>query len=99
MPRRLRQHVILTLQIPDRPGALGAVASRIGSLSADITNVAIHRRGEGLAEDVLHLDLPHHDDLDLVELLLAEIGHVDGVKAPKVTFPADDGCCATDPRS
>jgi hypothetical protein len=87
--------VILTLRLPDRPGALGAVASRIGSLGADITDVTIHRGGNGLAEDVLHLDLPTHDDLDLVGLLLAEIGHVDGVESPSLTLPGDSGCCTT----
>jgi prephenate dehydratase len=89
-----REHVILTLRLPDRPGALGAVASRIGSLGADITDVTIRRRGHGLAEDVLHIDLPTHHDLDVVGLLLAEIGHVDGVEAPSLTLP-DGSCCCT----
>ena len=88
-----REHVVLTLRIPDRPGALGAVASRIGSLGADITDVFIRRRGHGLAEDILHLDLPTHDDLDLVGLLLSEIGHVDGVESPSLTLPGDSACC------
>ncbi len=89
-----REHVILTLRLPDRPGALGAVASRIGSLGADITDVTIRRRGHGLAEDVLHVDLPTHHDLDVVGLLLSEIGHVDGVDSPSLTIPADADCCA-----
>ena len=97
MPCPPRDHVILTLRLPDRPGALGAVASRIGALGADITDVTIRRRGHGLAEDVLHVDLPTHHDLDVVGLLLAEIGHVDGVVAPSLTLPDDAGCCAPAP--
>ncbi len=90
-----REHVVLTLRLPDRPGALGAVASRIGALGADITEVTIRRRGHGLAEDVLHLDLPTHHDLDVVGLLLTEIAHVDGVEAPCLTLPGDSSCCTT----
>lgn len=90
-----RQHFILTLRLPDRPGALGAVACRIGSVGADITDVIVHRRGDGSAEDVLHLDLPTHDDLDVAGLLLTEIGQVDGVEAPSLTHSDGDTCCTT----
>ena len=47
-----RTHVVLTLHLPDRPGALGAVASRIGAVGADITDVRVASRREGIAEDV-----------------------------------------------
>lgn len=92
MPTLTRRHVVVTLLLPDRPGALGAVASRIGAVGADITDVHVSSRGEGVAEDVFHLDLPHSDDFDVIGLLLAEIAQVDGVTTPSIGHPADD-CC------
>lgn len=88
-----RRHLVVTLQLPDRPGALGAVASRIGALGADITDVRVSARGAGLAEDIFHIDLPAVEGIDTVGLLLAEIAHVDGVVAPSVGYPPP-GCCA-----
>lgn len=87
-----RRHLIVTLQLPDRPGALGSVASRIGAVGADITDVRVSSRRAGVAEDVFHLDLPAGEGVDTVGLLLAEIGQVDGVIAPSVGYPAA-GCC------
>jgi prephenate dehydratase len=87
-----RRHLVVTLQLPDRPGALGSVASRIGALGADITDVRVSSRRAGVAEDVFHLDLPAVEGVDTVGLLLAEIGHVDGVVAPSVSYPSP-GCC------
>ncbi len=87
-----RRHVVVTLQLPDRPGALGAVASRIGAVGADITDVSVSSRRAGVAEDVFHLDLPDVEGIDTVGLLLGEIAQVDGVVAPSVTHPAP-GCC------
>ena len=88
-----RPHLIVTLQLPDRPGALGSVASRIGALGADITDVRVASRRAGIAEDIFHIDLPAAEGVDTVGLLLAEIGHVDGVVAPSVSHPPP-GCCA-----
>lgn len=85
--------MVLTLRIPDRPGALGAVASRIGAVGADITDVTVASRHAGTVEDVFHLDLPESDDLDVVGLLLAEIHQVDGVADTSVSHPSPD-CCA-----
>lgn len=87
-----KRHLVVTLQLPDRPGALGSVASRIGALGADITDVRVSSRRAGVAEDVFHLDLPPVEGVDTVGLLLAEIGHVDGVVAPSVSYPPP-GCC------
>lgn len=87
-----RRHLIVTLHLPDRPGALGSVASRIGALGADITDVRVSSRRAGVAEDIFHLDLPAAEGVDTVGLLLAEIGHVDGVVAPAVSYPPP-GCC------
>jgi len=67
---------VVRVWIPDRPGALGAVASRIGSVRGDLVGIDILERGAGLAIDELVVVLP---DDDLVPLLLKEINEVDGV--------------------
>lgn len=93
-----RQHVVLWVRLPDRPGALGAVAQRIGAVGGDITDLTVAARTGGIAEDIFHVDLPHvRSDVDVVGLLLAEIAEVDGVDAPSVSWPSDDqaACCPT----
>ena len=87
------RHVVVTLRVPDRPGALGAVASRIGSVGADITDVRVASRRDGVAEDVFHIDLPVREGVDIVGLLLAEIHQVDGVVTPTVSERPPD-CCS-----
>jgi hypothetical protein len=62
--------------VPDRPGALGAVASRIGAVRGDLIGIDILERGGGRAIDELIVDLP---DDSLVDLLVSEIAQVDGV--------------------
>ncbi len=87
-----RVHVAVAVRLPDRPGALGAVASRIGAVGADITDVVVSGRSDGFAEDVFHVDLPAVEGVDVVGLLLSEIAQVDGVFAPSIGQPSDD-CC------
>ena len=67
---------ILRVWLPDRPGALGAVASRIGAVGADVAGIEILEQGGGRAVDELVLRLP---DAELTGLLLAEVSQVDGV--------------------
>ena len=62
--------------LPDRPGALGQVASRIGAVHGDVIGIDILERGGGSAIDELTVVLP---EADLLALLVAEIGQVDGV--------------------
>lgn len=92
-PTTTTVHVLVTLRLPDRPGALGAVASRMGAVGADITDIHVSSRRGGMAEDVFHLDLPAREDVDVIGLLLAEIAQVDGVRAPSVGYPAGPRCC------
>lgn len=93
-PAPSRVHVAVAVRLPDRPGALGAVASRIGAVGADITDVVVSGRAGGFAEDVFHVDLPAVEEgIDVVGLLLNEIAQVDGVFAPSVGQPVA-GCCA-----
>lgn len=67
--------------LPDRPGALGAVASRIGAVRGDVVGIDILERGAGRAIDELVVELP---DPGLVALLVSEIDQVDGVDVEDV---------------
>lgn len=72
---------VLRIWVPDRPGALGAVASRIGAVRGDLIGIDILERGAGRAIDELVVELP---DPDLVPLLIREVGQVDGVDVEDV---------------
>jgi hypothetical protein len=72
---------VIRVWLPDRPGALGAVATRVGAVRADVIGIDIIERGAGRAVDELVIDLP---DGDLVDLLLAEIGEVEGVDVENI---------------
>ena len=84
---------VVRVWIPDRPGALGAVASRIGSVRGDLVGIDILERGAGMAIDELVVTLPSED---LVALLVKEIGEVDGVAVEDVHHIAADS--PPDPR-
>jgi hypothetical protein len=72
------RHVPLVVRVwlPDRPGALGQVASRIGAVRGDVTAIDILERGGGRVIDELVVSLP---EAASEELLVKEIGAVDGV--------------------
>jgi hypothetical protein len=78
--------------LPDRPGALGAVASRIGAVRGDLVGIDILETGGGRAIDELAVELPSEA---LVPLLVDEVGQVDGVDVEEVR--AVDGALP-DPR-
>ena len=67
--------------LPDRPGALGQVASRIGAVRGDVVGIEILERGGGSAIDELVVNLPDEVGRDL---LLAEIAQVDGAAVEDV---------------
>jgi hypothetical protein len=73
--------VVVRVWLPDRPGALGAVASRIGAVRGDVVAIDVLERGGGRAVDELTVSLP---DGSLVDLLVGEIGQVDGVDVEHV---------------
>jgi hypothetical protein len=75
------QTFVVRVWVPDRPGALGQVASRIGAVRGDVVGIDILERGAGRAIDELVVELP---DPGLVSLLLAEIDQVDGVDVEDV---------------
>ncbi len=66
---------LVRVQLPDRPGALGAVASRIGSVGGDVTSIEILQRDNGVVVDELGVVLA---DQALLPLLEEEIREVDG---------------------
>ncbi len=72
---------VVRVWLPDRPGALGQVASRIGAVRGDVVGIEILERGAGRAVDELIVALP---ESDLVDLLVDEIGQVDGVDVEDV---------------
>ena len=67
---------LVRVWLPDRPGALGQVASRIGSVRGDVVGIEILERGGGRAVDELVVELP---EATLLDLLVSEISQVDGV--------------------
>lgn len=68
--------LVVRVWMPDRPGALGQVASRIGALHGDVTAIDILEHGGGKVIDELVVTLPSSASIDL---LAKEIGAVDGV--------------------
>jgi hypothetical protein len=67
--------------LPDRPGALGQVASRVGSVHGDVLGIEILEAGGGRVVDELVVRLP---DAALVDLLITEVSAVDGVSVEHV---------------
>ena len=67
---------VVRIALPDRPGALGLVASRIGAVGGDIVAINILERDEGRAVDEFVIEIDGHH---LVDLLQSEIHEVDGV--------------------
>ena len=67
---------VLRVWLPDRPGALGQVASRIGAVHGDVIGIEILEQGGGRAIDELVVALP---DAGLIDLLVARSAQVDGV--------------------
>jgi hypothetical protein len=80
--------LLVRVWLPDRPGALGLVASRIGAVGGDIVGIDVLERGNDIAVDEFAVIL---EDRDLVELLVREVEQVDGASVEEVrtvdTFP------------
>lgn len=80
-------HVLVRVWLPDRPGALGLVASRIGSVGGDIVGIDVLERGDGVAIDEFAVALRD----DLLPLMAREIEQVDGTSVEELrvvtTFP------------
>jgi hypothetical protein len=51
---------LLRVVIPDRPGSLGALATALGAVQADIVGLdVVEQRGDGTVVDDILVDLPH----------------------------------------
>lgn len=72
---------VVRVWLPDRPGALGAVASRIGAVRGDVVGIDILETGGGEAIDELVVHLPQ---VTPVALLVSEIEEVDGARVEEV---------------
>ena len=77
--------MLLRVWLPDRPGALGAVASRIGAVRGDIVGIDVLERDEGVAIDEFGVVL---SDPELLPLLVREVEEVDGCRVEHVTVVA-----------
>jgi UTP:GlnB (protein PII) uridylyltransferase len=80
---------VVRIALPDRPGALGLVASRIGAVGGDIVAINILEREDGRAVDEFVVEIGQ----DLIDLLQSEIHEVDGasvleIRAADTTTPA-----------
>jgi hypothetical protein len=73
--------IVVRVWMPDRPGALGQVASRIGAVRGDVLAIEVLEQGGGRAIDELTVSLPSDD---LLALLSAEIDAVDGVSVESI---------------
>src|SRR6202040_3527147 len=67
--------------VPDRPGALGAIASRIGAVGGDLIGIDILERGDGRVIDELTIDLPSEE---LIPLMLTKVNELDAVDVEDV---------------
>ncbi|MGO8827435.1 MAG: ACT domain-containing protein [Acidimicrobiales bacterium] len=76
---------VVRIALPDRPGALGLVASRIGAVGGDIVAINILERDGGQAVDEFVVEIGGHH---LIELLQSEIHEVDGALVLEIR-PAD----------
>lgn len=78
--------VVVRVWMPDRPGALGQVASRIGAVHGDVLAIEILEQGAGRVIDELTVALP---STNVISLLTREIDSVDGVSVEDIR-PVDD---------
>jgi hypothetical protein len=74
-------NVLVRVWLPDRPGALGQVASRIGSVRGDIIGVDVLERSGGVAIDEFAVNLASEE---LIPMLVREIEEVDGASIEEV---------------
>ena len=79
--------VVMRVWLPDRPGALGQVASRIGAVKGDVLDIEILETGRGRAVDELVVALP---DAGLVDLMVSEVHAIDGVSVEHVRVTDGD---------
>lgn len=72
---------LLRLVLPDRPGALGAVATALGGVGADILSLDVIERSPGSATDDLVIELPPGK---LADTLVTAASAVEGVRVESI---------------
>lgn len=72
---------LLRVRVPDRPGSLGALASALGEIGADILSVDVVEREHDVAVDDLVVDLPRGS---LPDALITAAERLDGVRVDSV---------------
>jgi hypothetical protein len=72
---------LLRIVLPDRPGALGAVATALGHVGADILSVDVIERGPAHAIDDLVIELPSDK---LADSLVTAAATVEGVHVESI---------------
>jgi hypothetical protein len=76
---------VLRIWMADRPGALGAVAGRIGAVGGDVVGIDILERDQGRVIDELTIELP---DDELVPLMVSKLAELDAVDVEDVRHVA-----------
>jgi hypothetical protein len=71
----------LQLSLPDRPGALGLLASAIGAAGGDIRALVVVKSEGGRGFDDVTVAVPGSDPTDLLDVL----GSIGGVEVISVT--------------
>ncbi len=77
---------IVRVWLPDIPGTLGRLATRIGEVGGDVVGIDILERGGGRAVDELTVALPAER---LVDTLVLELGQMHGVAVEDVRVVAN----------
>jgi hypothetical protein len=72
---------LLRLVLPDRPGALGAVATALGAVGADILSLDVIERSPGSATDDIVVELPPDR---LADSLVSAASTVEGVQVESI---------------
>jgi ACT domain len=72
---------LIRVQLPDRPGALGAVATALGKVGVDILSVDVVERRSGVAIDDLVVEIPSGR---LPDVLITAAESVEGVEVDAV---------------
>ncbi len=80
--------MVVRVWLPDRPGALGLVASRIGAVGGDVVGIDILERDGGLAIDEFVVGL---EDSSVLDLMLSEVREVEGAAVEAVWPLVGDG--------
>ncbi|MEY3650143.1 MAG: hypothetical protein RL370_846 [Actinomycetota bacterium] len=72
----------LSISLPDRPGALGLLASAIGAAGGDIRGLVVLKSEGGRGYDDITVAVPGSDPTDLLNVLSA----IGGVEVVSITL-------------